>query len=182
MTMTLISTISLTSGSGNTLSFDSIPQTFTDLMLVVSARTTGTTNANFAVRPNNNIGNVYTNRTLYGSGSSAASETISGAGVLLGDYAANYVPNASSTANTFSNIQIYFSNYTSSTAKSVAIEGTAENNSASTYIRQSITASLVNDTNPITSMIILIYNGNFAQYSTFSLYGITKGSGGATVS
>lgn len=172
-TMTLIATQTVGAGGTALLTFSSIPQTFTDLMLICSVR-------NEANSPEVNIyfngaNSNLTSRQLYGNGSSAASNNL---GAQLNTYG-GAVPSAY-TANTFSSTQIYVPNYTSANYKSVSIDAVLENNSTSTYL--SIVAGLWSSTAAITSLSYLVGGGDIAENSTFSLYGITKGSGGATVS
>ena len=174
MTMTLISTITVGVGGATIANFTSIPQTFTDLAILWSARSSYAgiddwTNCNF----NNNTTGP-TLRQLYGNGSSAASG--SGAYFELGRMVAN-----NATANTFGSVMTYIPNYTSSNYKSWSYDSVGENNATTAY--QYIAAGLWANTAAITSIAISPANGpNFLQYSTFSLYGILKGSGGATVS
>jgi hypothetical protein len=176
MTMKLIQTINVGSGGVSSVSFTSIPQTFTDLLLVVSARistTTGSVWGDSALQFNGSSSG-YSGRYLYGA-------TGSGVGVgTEGTSAYNIVRIQSNdgTANTFSNTNINILNYASSAPKLVSYDSVSENNGTSSI--QTIAAELWSDTAAITSLGMS--TSNFAQYSSFSLYGITKGSGGATVS
>jgi len=75
-------------------------------------------------------------------------------------------------------VGIYIPNYTSSNAKSASIDGVSENNATASY--QTIDAFLWNDTSAITSITLTLSGGNFAQYSSASLYGVTAGNDGIT--
>lgn len=170
-TMTLIATQTVGAGGTALLTFSSIPQTFTDLMLLCSVR-------NEANSPEVNIyfngsNTNLTSRQLYGTGSGVAANDL---GSQLNTYG-GAVPSAY-TANTFSSTQVYIPNYTSSANKSIAIDAVLENNSTSTYL--SLVAGLWSSTAAITSLSYLVGGGDIAQNSTFSLYGILKASGGAT--
>jgi hypothetical protein len=116
-----------------------------------------------------------TGRNIEGNGSSVASYnfTILYCGTITGTLA---------TANTFGSGSLYIPNYTSTIAKSVSIDNVYENNA--TGAGQNLYALSAPVTTGITS--ITLGEGSsglgYAQYSTASLYGITKGSGGATVS
>lgn len=68
-TYTPIQTYTL--GSNTTVTFSSIPQTYTDLILVTEA--TGTTNGAMDVRFNGDTGSNYSRTGLYGDGTTAGS-------------------------------------------------------------------------------------------------------------
>jgi hypothetical protein len=153
------------------IEFTSIPQTYTDLYFVVSARSAraGAVDDDLVLSFNSNTSN-FTIRRLFGTGSTASSITtpVRFAGYLNGNGA---------TSNTFSTINLYIPNYTGSTAKSYSVDSATENNATESY--QDISAGLWNDTSPITSVA---FTSNRAQNlltgSTISLYGILKGSDG----
>jgi hypothetical protein len=175
--MTLISTITISTPVG-AVSIASIPTTFTDLYITVSARISGSfPYTDFYFNPNTDGSNIYTWRNLRGNGSSASSSVGSPS---TGFVIVNGVPGALATSNTFGSINIYMPNYRSSTAKSISADAVTENNA--TDSSQNISAGLYNSTNPITDVYFSSAGANFVAGSTFSLYGITKGSGGATVS
>jgi hypothetical protein len=159
--------------------FTSIPQTFTDLVLLVSARSSLNSNGNIALLPNGATTNI-SGRFLYGTGA------ITGSAVTAtnGEYnIVTYIANSDDTANTFGNASFYIPNYTSSSAKSFSMNSVSENNGTSAS--QAITASLWNNTAAITSFTLfpvagsnLQPSGTFVAGSMFSLYGILKGSDG----
>lgn len=165
MAMTLVSTVTVGSGGAASLEFTNIPQTGKDLLLVFSIRQdlSGSGFTDFSVHINGETtGTNYLYRTLLGNGS------------LVNRYVgpeARFtmeVNDTASTSNTFTNSSVYFSNYTSSTAKSVSIDSVAENNA--TTGRQEITAGLWNNTAAISSILLRRTGSNTAQYSTASLY------------
>jgi hypothetical protein len=166
--MQLISSISVGVGGAATIDFSSIPGTYTDLMLVLSARATSTT-ATITVSFNGSAAS-FTNLYLEGNGSAVSSTT----GTTL-------VGNASistDTASTFGNLSIYIPNYAGSANKNFSVDTVSENN-ATTAFQQIFTGVWANSA-AITQVTLSL--ANFAQYSSASLYGILKGSGGATVS
>jgi hypothetical protein len=172
MAMTLIGTVTVPSGGYPAVSFSNIPQIFTDLCIQWSARSTATgvddwTNCNF----NNNTTGP-TLKQLYGDGSSTS--TGGGSYFELGREAGG-----GATSNTFGVCTTYIPNYAGSTYKAWSYDSVGENNGSTAY--QFIAAGIWANTAAITS-ITLSANGNWVEHSTFSLYGITKGSGGATVS
>lgn len=169
--MKLIQTITVGAGGAASIEFTSIPQTYTDLVLVTSLRQSDATVTGF-VQFNGTGTTGLSVRTLYGTGSSAASNTNTAFGNLVNpsDY----------TASVFSSSTIYIPNYTGSTNKSFSVDAVTENNSTSSYAE--IVAGLWSNTAAITSIKLLGNPFNLVQYSSASLYGILKGSGGATVS
>lgn len=175
MTMTLISTITVGASPTYSINFSSIAQTFTDLYCVVSSRdTNAATNTNLNFRFNANTGSNYSQRRLYGNGSVSGSDNTSATTILTAQ-----VPGSSATSNTFGSISLYIPNYTGATNKSCSIDVVTENNG--TTAEQNIIAGLWSQTTAITEINILA-GIQFVQGATASLYGILKGSGGATVS
>jgi len=175
MSLSLVSTVTVGSGGAASIDFTSIPQTGTDLLVVISGRTD---EAYFisGIYPKINGTSGYpagSMKLLYGTGSSAVSQSENFAN-------RSFLNGGNSTANTFGSVSFYFSNYASSLDKSVSADGVTENNATSAY--QTITAGKYTTTSPITSLQLAPDGANFVQYSTASLYTITKGSGGATVS
>lgn len=161
-----LSTVTVGAGGSSTITFSNIPQTYTDLRIVLSARTdrSGFPNDNIRVYPNGSSSNLSERYLLgFGSGVTSATDT-SGLG------AAGAV-GASATASTFSNVEVYIPNYTGSTNKQFAIDAVSENNA--TDGRQGLTANLWSSTTPITSLTIVPSTGpNFVQYTTATLYGV----------
>ena len=177
MSMTLVSTVTVGSGGAANIEFTSIPQTATDLFLVISARSNRA-----SVNPDcylqfNTTTTGYSGKNLIGSGSAASSY-----GYISGETTGIefYIDGANATASTFGNAAIYMSNYSGSTNKSVSVDSVVENNATAADLR--ISAGLWANTAAITSIKLFRNATNFDQYSTASLYLITKGSGGATTS
>lgn len=157
------------SGGAASITFNNIPQTFTDLKLVVSARTSrnvGVTD-DFGIRFNSQ-NTTYSVTAIQGSGTATSSFRVTGASTV-----SNIITNSNaSTANAFSSADIYISNYTSANFKSVIIDAVQESNGTESY--QRLIAGLWQNTSAITT-ISLIPDNSFLQHSTFTLYGITKG-------
>jgi hypothetical protein len=171
MTMTLIETKTLGTAAA-AIEFTSIPQTYTDLYLVVSARWSNDLgSAGFRF---NGSSTGYSWRRLVGNGSTASSGSGTANTGLAGDFVNN-----SDTANTFANNSLYIPNYTSSTTKSVSVDSVRENNATTSF--QQIIANLWDNNAAITTITLLGYNNgtaNIVAGSTVSLYGILKGSDG----
>ena len=149
--------------------FDSIPATYTDLLLVGSARHT-VVYLDCYLRINNDSGSNYSYRRLTGNGASAASANASSQTWL------SLFPliNASGyTANTFSSFEVYIPNYAGSTNKSVSATGATETNATTSYI--GAIAGLWSQTSAITRLTFFPDSGaNLVTGSSFFLYGITK--------
>lgn len=153
--------------SASSVSFSSIPGTYTDLMLLLSARSdrvTGTTD-DAEILFNSSSSN-FSYRTLYGNGASA----LSSSSASLNLY--GVVNNASTTANTFTNGEIYIPNYAGSTNKSFSVSLAHENNNTTAFIWTE--AGLWSNTAAITSVTLDLASGSYVSGSSFFLYGITK--------
>lgn len=162
-----IATQTVGSSAATTITFNSIPQGYTDLIIKTSFRTDATPGVavqNLLAQFNGNTSSVYSERGLGGNGSSAYAQSYSRnvLGVGLGN-------SANSTSNTFGNTDVYIPNYTSSNFKPISADGVTENNATASWIEMD--AGLFSSTAAITS-IVLSSGGNFLQYSTFTLYGI----------
>jgi len=175
MTMTLIQHTELGSAQAS-ITFSSIPQTYTDLYLLFSGRSDRTgVGTDDTVVQLNSTGSNQSTRILWGTG--AAAQSLTDTQPLIGEY-----PTSTNTASTFGSFQVYIPNYTSSNAKSFSADGVGENNGTTSY--QSIAAGLYNSSSAVTSILIKTGSGsNLSQYSSATLYGILKGtSNGVTVS
>lgn len=168
--MDLIQTVTVGAGGAASIEFGTggtIPQTYTDLLIVTSLR--NASNEDVGIKLNGSTAN-FTNRYLFGNGSSTSS------GTVYGNLAA-VAPDSTYTANTFSNGAIYIANYRTSNNKSALVETVSENNA--TRGIQLLNAMLWSQTPAITSISLYQLNtANLAQYSSASLYGITAGSDG----
>ena len=155
-----IATVTVGSGGAASIQFTSIPQTYTDLCIKMSVRSTA---ANFSIyiRPNGSTTNL-SSINLQGNGSAInnfTGTTIQALATSSGD-----------TASTFGNSEFYIPNYTGSTNKSISSDGVSENNATGAYTR--LVAGLWSQTSAITSIDLVPDTGDFAQYSTATLYGI----------
>ena len=160
-TYTAIATVTVGSGGASTIEFTSIPATYTDLAISVSARETSGASGVAYVKPNGSTSNL-SRRILYGLGSSNGSGT--------GTDWAFYINKSDSTASTFGNTLIYIPNYTSSNNKTASIDSVNENNATSAFML--LGANLWSNTSSITSITLSADGGSFAQYSSATLYGI----------
>jgi hypothetical protein len=151
-------------GSTAAITFNSIPQTYTDLKVVVSARSTSTALDALGLFFNGNYAS-YTRTRVFGNGTSASSDRASYRDV--GGY-----PGTNTTANVYASFDIYIPSYTSSTFKQVIVDGVSENNATLGYLN--LTAYLLSSTAAITRLDIDASSSGlaFANPSTFTLYGI----------
>jgi len=163
-TMTLIASNTVGSGGVSSVTFSSIPATWTDLVVKFSTRTT--------------ISGISDDVYMYPNGLSTNSSGIqiggTGAGTFSNSntYAGGFTDGSTATSNTFANTEIYIPNYTSSNYKSHSTDTVLENNATASYM--ALQAGLWSNTAAITSLQILAPNGVFVQYSTFYLYGIAS--------
>jgi hypothetical protein len=149
--------------TASSVTFSSIPQGYTDLKLVISARATSNTYTAYT-RFNGNSSGVYSYKRLggYGSGSPFNGSSTNDIGVTA------VVNSSTYTANTFSNCEIYIPNYSNTSYnKSITMDGVTENNATGAEI--AIEAGLFPSTSAITSISIV---QGMAQYTTATLYGI----------
>lgn len=159
------------SGGAATIELTDISQDYTDLFLVVSARSTsndGATNYDqLAIKPNNTTVDVA--RNMYS------------AGTFYGVSTSTWVGDASGSAtgaSCFSNTEIYIYNYTTSENKNIIFESVIGEDGVDGFIRMG--GVRWDDSNAITSIVLDINNGNFAEYSSVNLYGILHSSDGTT--
>ena len=169
VTYKLIETVTVGSGGTANVEFTSIPQTYTDLVLVHSVRVALSDVASSSiVQFNNDTGANYSSRRLQGDGSIATSTAFSN-NALFGLSGA--VPAATATTSVFSNGLVYIPNYRSSVAKPFSADSVSETNATNGYL--GLFASIWSGTDAITTITLKDYSGtNFVEYSSASLYGI----------
>ena len=171
--MKLIESKTLGTAQAN-IEFTSIPSTFTDLVVLISARNSQTDPADIYAQFNADNGTNYSFRRLFGTGSATASDSAASSATA---FRIGRSIGSSYTSNTFSNCSFYIPNYTGSTAKSGSSDQVEENNATTSL--QLITACLWSGTAAITSIKLQNLGGSdFAIGTTMSLYGILKGSDG----
>jgi hypothetical protein len=143
--------------STSTVTFSSIPQTYTDLVLVINGQTSA--NVDIFMRLNSDTASNYSYTTLRGDGSAASSARVSNAtslGIISG--------NPSSGFSTY--ITNIF-NYTNATTFKTTITRTNTNDRVGVIVGLwRATAAAV------TTVQVRIDSGYFIANSTFTLYGI----------
>jgi hypothetical protein len=166
-TYTLIENITLATSAAS-ITFSAIPDTFDDLLIKYSARTTASAPyAGFNLTMNATRTTSLCRLLGYGS-------TSSDTNVGNGQGEAGFVTGATATLLTFANNEIYIPNYLSSNQKSYSVDSAPEINSGSGWIL-ALLAGLTNMTSAITSITISDTSpANISSDSTFSLYGISN--------
>jgi hypothetical protein len=163
-TMTLIASATA-SGSVANLQFTSIPATYTDLVLKMSLRAASTDSSDpYDLVLSLNGTSTITSKVLRADGSGVNSNSITDRILRAGGVPSNY------TSSTFSNGEIYFTNYTGSGFKSWSSDSVLENNATQTGM--SLAAGLTSITAAVSSITIALANSNIVQHSTAHLYGI----------
>jgi hypothetical protein len=171
MAVTLISHTEVGSGGTSRIEFQSIPATYDDLWLLLSFRcSNATAERDVLITYNNDTATNYSKVQVRGSGGGTdSSRTISTSGSRFEAVSASL-----NTANTFSSISMYIPNYkNTSYFKQTIIEHVKET-SAITGEYMYLQANLWRSTSAISEIDFFPSGGNFVEYSTATLYGITK--------
>jgi hypothetical protein len=162
-TYTLIKSETVGIGGAASVTFNSIPATYKDLLIKLSTRTNAAATVldYIEIRPNAATSLISGTR-IQGNGAAATSNR----------FTVMYlpVPGATATANSFGNAEIYISNYASSDYKCFSYDAAQETNAVTAYFE--VWAGLWSNTAAITSLVLGNSGSNFVQYSTIDLYGI----------
>jgi len=162
-TYSKLAEVTVGAGGSSTITFNNIPQNYTDLKVVMSIRDTYAAVSAAAFVSINGTTSSQSSKYAQGSGSSAVS------GNLPSNTLVGLNTGANATANTFSNIDLYISNYASSNNKSYSADSVTENNATEAYAN--IIAGLWSNVTAITSLTFTC-GSLFTQYSTATLYGV----------
>jgi hypothetical protein len=146
--------------SASTITFSSITSTYTDLVMVVSAISTGTAQPDVYMRVNGDTGNTYSRTRMGGNGSSTFGTNITGETFwVLGPMENTAITNMVCSLMNYSNTTTSKAMFVRSNDSAIAVQAMV---------------SLWSNTNAITS--ILLYpepaRGDFAAGTTVTLYGI----------
>lgn len=162
---------SVLTASQSTITFSSIPSSYTDLILVCSAKNSRSDIAVSAMNMtfNNTGGTAYsfTELTVTGLSSSTAGSARASSTSSISDI---YISTDAGTANTFNTVEIYIPNYSGATNKIVGISSNMERNSDYAYTAQ--IAGLFSDTTAINRIDLTAGGYSFVSGSRFDLYGI----------
>jgi microcompartment protein CcmK/EutM len=146
----------------NSVTFSSIPATYTDLVIVTDFTVTVNNQAAHYVQINGDTGNNYSRTILYGTGSAAGSARQSNNSSL---YFGMWVEDMDTTDRSV--ISIYFNNYSNSTTFKT---GLGRYSVATKEVGAGV--GTWRNTAAITSLNLAIVSNNYAVGSTFTLYGI----------
>ena len=156
-TYTPIASITL-GATASSVTFNSIPQTYTDLVLIISTKNTSTGNY-ILTRYNSDSGTNYSQTRILGTGSVAASNRDANDNSFALMYQTNTTDPGICVLNIF--------NYSNTTTNKTAIS--RDNFAAdTTFLR----VGMWRNTSAITNISLTINGGNFDTGSTFNLYGI----------
>jgi hypothetical protein len=161
-----ISTITVGSGGAANVEFTNIPSTYTHLQIRGISQTSSTTNTDSYIRLG--YGGTYYatsyRHLLYGDGSGAAAVAASGEAYIL-------FTTKSTSTSMFSADIIDILDY-ANTNKVKTIRGLDGRDVNGTGGQIAITSALWNYTNAVDRIELKPFNGSFAQYTHFALYGI----------
>lgn len=162
------------------IAFDSIPQTHTDLYLVISADTDRASGLiQYLCVEFNDDTTTYQNQQLRDfNGTVDPFTNIDG---ITSSMSLGYLPQASwANNNLYSPTTVYIPNYTGSTYKTASAEGGIADTDLSPRAAVWSVASYA-DSSAITKITIFpAFGDEFEQYTTASLYAITSGTDGTT--
>jgi hypothetical protein len=170
-TFVKIAAVTVGSGGASSIDFSSIPSTYTDLCIKISARRSDASEGYLSLRFNASSASDYWNRTIRGTGTAVSTSTDFNVASL--DFWV--LDGTGYTANTFASTDIYIPEYAGSLKKSVIAENVAEGNVSTMYMQ--MTSGFWNVTsaiNQITLYAAAAPSGTFAEHSTAVLYGIKK--------
>jgi hypothetical protein len=165
-TYTLLETITVGAAGASSVTFNSIPSTgYTDLKIVMSVRSANASNFDNPRISINGSTSTFTRKEIYGESGSVGAEQPS-------DRIIGNCPAANTTSNTFGSLEFYLPNYTSSNYKTWSCDSVTENNSATNSMW--LLAGLWSTTTAVSTIAVSLQTGgNFAEHSTFSLYGVS---------
>jgi hypothetical protein len=164
----IASNIIASSGTLYSLTFSTIPNTYTDIILKWSARgDTAGSSKDHTITVNGDNGTNYSYTLLNGDGSTAASTRGTSIANVLASGSATGAPD---TANTFAVSEILIPNYLSTANRPISIFSATENNATGALLRSE--AALYRGASAITSITIGLVSGFWVAGSRFDLYGI----------
>jgi anti-sigma-K factor RskA len=164
-----IFTQTIGAGGASSITFNNIPQGFTDLKIMISGRsTTADSSAPYryiAIAVNGDTTSKYTETAMFMTNT-------------IGQFSdrqpyGTWVSSNLATSGVFSASEVYISNYTSGNDKSFRSVIAAENNGST--VLGMMMAGLYRSTAPITSLTFYDVDfANMVENSTFTLYGISN--------
>jgi hypothetical protein len=166
-TMTKLASTTVGAGGVSSVIFSNIPQSYTDLKIIISGRTSDGNTGTIANIKFNGSTTGYSSRYFHGRGDTTTGGTGS---TSAGDIGRFPGVNSPVTNSLFSNTEIYVTNYSGNTYKPYSVDSSTEANQTIAYLIA--TSGLWSNSSAITSVEISSSAGTVSQYSTFTLYGI----------
>jgi hypothetical protein len=161
------------SGTSSDWEKTSIPSSYDHLYLVVSARSdNATVRTDIIARANGDTGSNYSRTQLYSTTATPGADQTTGSSSLW-DFLPCPAANAVSPA--FSTGSVWIPHYANTANfKQFLTVGAMENNSdTNSEWKINVGAQLWSSTAAINQLTLYLQHGDFVQYSTFTLYGVT---------
>jgi len=150
--------------AASTITFSSIPATYTDLKIVWVYKDAGTSNETAWLRFNSDTGSNYSRTTLRGDGSAASSTRNTNSTAIFVT-----AGNSDSTIDQMLTVDVF--NYAGSTYKTALIDSVQDENGSGWVSR---IVGLWRNTSAITTIDLFLNGTNMAAGTTATLYGILK--------
>jgi hypothetical protein len=159
-----INSYTVPAGGVSSVTFTDISQNYTDLIIRMSVRSSTTENWINLSLNSDTVG--FKSKQILGDGSSVVGFSIT--------TNLTAIENTNSfTAGTFGNADITIGDYTNPNVfKSINVDAVSENKGTSAYTL--IGATTWQSQAPVTAVSLVANSGNFAQYSTFTVYGVMR--------
>lgn len=161
--------VSVGSAGAANITFSSIPSTYTHLQVRIIDRDTSAFNDSYGMylKINSDTGSNYSTHYLLGTGATAlAGGSASQTPIVIAQTAGGGM-----LSNTFGVAILDFIDY-KNTSKYKTIKSLSGYSTNSTVTNTTLTSGLWMNTNAITTITLTPGAGNWAQYSSFALYGI----------
>lgn len=164
LTYKALATVTVGAGGAAGITFSNIPAGYTDLSIFLNGRSTytGDTYRYGTIQFNDSTSDQSSKYSYYDG-----STQITSAGDVY-----YWTPGNSAASNIFSNIHVYISNYSSSATKAVSLDSVSPSNTTQAFI--AILAGRWNNTAAINKIAFFPAGGNWVQYSSATLFGISK--------
>ena len=164
--------------AASSVTFSSIPQGYTDLRMVISAKSTHTATTQVKLNFNSDTSSNYSWTRLFGDGSSPGSDRTSATTY----YELGYISGTDGSGG-FDILTCDVMNYSNATTYKTSLTKWQDMNASSKYL-MTVVSLWKKTPEAINTIALTTSNGNFATGSTFTIYGIaaqvTPGTAKAT--